>query len=465
MFKDKIFREYDIRGVYNVDYDKDFAKELAFALSVFIRKKLNKLNQKLTISIGQDARLSGTEIAPIFKEAFLSSGFDVYDLQIVPTPLVYFSSFHLKTDASVSITGSHNPPEYNGFKISVETSTLHGSDIQEIKKILKNKEYEPILKNLSNLKGELKKIDIIEPYINDVKNRVKINKKLKVVLDAGNGTAGVVAPKLIRSLGFDVVELYCDLDGTFPNHHPDPTELHNLKDIQNRVLKEKADLGIAYDGDADRIGVVDENAKPIYGDELMVLFSREILKRKPGAKILSEVKCSTRLYEDIKKNGGIGIMWKTGHSLIKAKMKEEKAELAGEMSGHIFFQDRYYGYDDAIYASVRLLEILSNSNQTISQMLSDLPKVVNTPEIRVDCPDEIKFEVVKKVKEKLSQNYTIIDIDGVRIETKDGWALLRASNTQPVIVMRFEAFDENKLKELRQIIENAFNESKKELNS
>ncbi len=457
MFKDKIFREYDIRGVVGQDYDFDFAKLLAHALSQYIRQKTNKPNP--TFAVGRDARPSGSDLFSRFVSGLIEEGFEVIELGIVPTPLVYFSSHYLNTDAAASITGSHNPSEYNGFKICLGTSTLHGSQIQDLMRICKSVSQTKPTSNYG--KGSIRAVDVVEPYIKDVCSKVKITKKLTVALDSGNGTAAVVAPKLVEALGCKVIPLYCELDGNFPNHHPDPTVLENIEDLRAKVVETHSDVGIAYDGDADRIGAVDETGRPVYGDELMVLYSREILSRKPGAKILSEVKCSTRMYADIKKHGGIPIMWKTGHSLIKAKMKEERAELAGEMSGHMFFSDRYYGYDDAIYATARLLEILSKEKNTLSKLLSDLPKSFSTPELRVDCEDEVKFKIVDKVKESLSKKYKIIDIDGVRIETDFGWCLLRASNTQPAVVMRFEANSPEKLEEFKSMIEQEFENAKK----
>ncbi len=457
----KIFREYDIRGVFEKDFTPMFAALLGHALVEYLKgKNIPNTSAKLKIAVGKDARPSGNILSSYFIQALLKQGVEALDLGIVPTPLVYFSSVYLKVDAAISITGSHNPSEYNGFKISVGTSTLHGEQIQEIAKLCKN-----LIENFSftfdlNSPQKATPVDVITPYMQDVCSKIQITKPLTVVLDAGNGTAACVAPILIQKLGCRVIPLFCELDGGFPNHHPDPTVLENLKDLQKAVLEHKADVGIAYDGDADRIGVVDECGKPIYGDELLVLFAREILMRKPGATILSEVKCSSRMYDDIRRHGGKAIMWKTGHSLIKSKMKEENAELAGEMSGHMFFSDRYYGYDDAIYASARLLEILCSSHKTLSQHLADLPPSFCTPEIRVDCEDHLKFKIVEDVKNQLLQKYKIIDIDGVRIETSEGWGLLRASNTQPVVVMRFEAFSQEALKKIQKTIEDAFTKAR-----
>lgn len=470
MHKNKIFREYDIRGVYGEDYNADFATLLGHAYTVYFRRHSEPGNHRarFRVAVGRDARPSGIEIGPKFIEALLREGFDVYDLGIVPTPLAYFSAFHLDVDAAVSITGSHNPSEYNGFKLGFGKTTLHGEQIQELREICEK--LTTHVEGTTNTSmpgksgmGTLTEKDVIPAYRADIKGRIKIARPLKVVVDSGNGTGCVVGPQLLAELGCEVIPLFCDLDGSFPNHHPDPTVVENLEDLIAAVKEHKADLGIAYDGDADRIGVVDETGRPIFGDELMVLYAREILSRKPGATIISEVKSSNRLYNDIAKNGGRPIMWKTGHSLIKSKMKEEHAELAGEMSGHIFFADRYYGYDDAVYASARLLELLSNQKNPLSTLLADLPPSISTPEIRVDCPDELKFEIVKLVRDRLSKKFKTIDIDGVRIETPQGWGLLRASNTQPVVVMRFEAQSEKELSFLRKTVEDAFEAATREV--
>jgi phosphomannomutase/phosphoglucomutase len=461
-FDKKIFREYDIRGVYDKDYSADFAGLLAHAFIEFIRRhgpRPANGRSQYRVAVGRDARPSGVKLATQFMDAIQDEGADVLDIAVVPTPLVYFSSFTQDVDAAVSITGSHNPSEYNGFKLCVGSSTLHGEQIQALLAICRALVDRPAPKAPARGKRETK--DIIPEYWKDIAGRVKLARPLTVVLDAGNGTASHVAPKLIESLGCKVIPLFCELDGTFPNHHPDPTVVENLEDLRAAVAKNKADLGIAYDGDADRIGAVDEKGTVIFGDELMVLYAREILSRKPGATIISEVKSSHRLYEDIAKRGGRPVMWKTGHSLIKAKMKQEHAELAGEMSGHMFFADRYYGYDDAIYASVRLLELVAAQPKPFSTLLADLPPSVSTPEIRVDCPDDVKFKVVARVRDELASKFKTVDIDGVRIETPLGWGLLRASNTQPVVVMRFEARSEQDLASLRKTVEDAFEAAKR----
>jgi phosphomannomutase/phosphoglucomutase len=344
------------------------------------------------------------------------------------------------------VTGSHNPPEFNGFKVSVGKSTIFGEEIQNLRRLIEKREF-------VTGKGNLSKEEIISPYQDYIKKNIHTEKRMRVVIDAGNGTAGILAGTLLRDLGCEVEELYCEVDGRFPNHFPDPTIPGNLKDLIGRVKKIQADVGIGYDGDADRIGVVDDQGNIIWGDQLMILFSREILRNKKGATFVAEVKCSQNLFNDIEKHGGKAIMWRTGHSLIKEKMKEEKAALGGEMSGHIFFADRYFGYDDAIYASCRLIELLSKTDKKLSTLLSDVPKTFITPEIRVDCADEIKFKVVEKVKEELRKDYPIIDVDGVRVKFEDGWGLVRASNTQPALVLRFEALTQERLSEMRGLVE------------
>jgi phosphomannomutase/phosphoglucomutase len=344
------------------------------------------------------------------------------------------------------ITGSHNPPEFNGFKVCVGKETIHGEQIQNLRQIIESE-------NFVEGQGSVSFQEMIPIYQNFVLKNIQLKRKLKVVVDSGNGTAGAVAPKILRDLGCELTELYSEVDGRFPNHHPDPTIPENMKDVIAKVKETGAEVGIGYDGDADRIGAVDHLGNIIWGDQLMILFSRQILSQHPGATIVSEVKCSQNLYDDIAKHGGRGIMWRAGHSLLKSKMKEEKALLGGEMSGHIFFADRYFGYDDAIYASCRLLEILSQSEKRIPDLLSDVPKTFNTPEIRVDCPDDRKFDLVERVKESFRKEYPIVDVDGVRVLFPDGWGLVRASNTQPALVLRFEAKSPEGLKQIRTRVE------------
>jgi phosphomannomutase/phosphoglucomutase len=437
----QIFREYDIRGVVDRDLTPDVVKRLGQGFGTHMAKLGH-----LKLAVGRDGRLSSKAFSEALIQGLISTGCDVVDIGICPTPVYYFSLFHLNKDGGMMVTGSHNPPEFNGFKVSVGKATIFGEEIQNLRRLIEKEEF-------AVGRGNLSGIEIIRPYQNYIKENIRLNKKIRVVIDGGNGTAGVVAGPLLRDLGCEVEELYCEIDGRFPNHFPDPTIPKNLEDLIDRVKKTRADVGIGYDGDGDRIGVVDDMGNIIWGDQLMILSSREILKERKGATFIAEVKCSQNLFDDIEKHGGKAIMWRTGHSLIEEKMREEKAVLGGEMSGHIFFADRYFGYDDAIYASCRLVELLSKTDQKLSKLLDDVPKTFITPEIRVDCPDEMKFKVVERVKDDLRKDYPIIDIDGVRVKFDDGWGLVRASNTQPVLVLRFEAFSEKRLQEIKKLIE------------
>lgn len=437
----QIYREYDIRGVVDRDLTPDIVRRLGQGFGTHMAR----LGKKELV-VGRDGRLSSKSFAESLIEGLISTGCNVVNIGICPTPVYYFSLFHLNKEGGMMVTGSHNPPEFNGFKISVGKSTIFGEEIQNLGRLTEKGEF------ISG-KGNVSSGEIISSYQDYIKGNIRFERKIKVVIDAGNGTAGVVAGPLLRDLGCEVEELYCEIDGRFPNHFPDPTIPEYLNDLTDRVKKLQADLGIGYDGDGDRIGVVDDKGNIIWGDQLMILFSREILKYKTGATFIAEVKCSQNLFADIEKHGGKAIMWKTGHSLIKEKMREEKAALGGEMSGHIFFADRYFGFDDAIYASCRLIELLSKTKRKLSQLLEDVPKTLITPEIRIDCPDEIKFRVVEKVREDLRKDYSIIDVDGVRVQFGNGWGLVRASNTQPVLVLRFEASTEEGLERIRHLIE------------
>ncbi len=437
----QIYREYDIRGVV----DKDLTPDVVRILGKGFGTHMVHLNMKQLV-VGRDGRLSSKAFRDALVEGLLSTGCDVVDIGVCPTPVYYFSVFHLNKDGGVMITGSHNPPDFNGFKVSVGKSTIFGEEIQNLRKLIDKGDF-------ASGCGKVTEAQIIPSYQDYVKGNIKLARKMRVVVDSGNGTGGVVAVPLLKDLGCQVEELFTEIDGRFPNHFPDPTIPANLKDLIDRVGKTKAEAGIGYDGDADRIGVADDQGNIIWGDQLMILFSREILKERKGATFVGEVKCSQNLFNDIERNGGRAIMWRTGHSLIKEKMKEVKAVLGGEMSGHIFFADRYFGYDDAIYASCRLIELLSKTDKKLSQLLEDVPRTVITPEIRVDCPDQIKFRVVDTVKEQLKRDHKIIDVDGVRVVFKDGWGLLRASNTQPVLVLRFEAESDKRVQEIKALIE------------
>lgn len=439
-----IFREYDIRGLAERDFAKDFALLLGKVLGTMVRRRGGA-----RVSVGRDCRLTSDAYAEALITGLASTGLQVYDLGICPTPLLYFSLFHLDLDGGVEVTASHNTSEYNGFKLCLGKDTLYGEQIQEIRSKMESNDF------AEETGGKVKRYEIVPPYqrhlLQDVR---KLKRPLKIVVDAGNGVGGPVAPAIFRRLGCTVWEIGCIPDGNFPLHHPDPTVTENLQILIEKVRAENADVGFAYDGDADRIGVVDEKGGIIWGDELLVLFARDVLQRHPNATIVSEVKCSQRLYDDIAKRGGVPIMWKAGHSLLKAKLNEARALLAGELTGHMFFKERYFGYDDAIYASVRLLEILSNSDRPLSALLADLPKTVSTPEIRIACPDERKFIIADLAKDYFRKHYDIIDIDGVRVQFPDGWGLIRASNTQPALVLRFEARTADQLNAYRAIVEN-----------
>jgi phosphomannomutase/phosphoglucomutase len=433
-----VFRQYDIRGVAGRDLTEEFVADLGKSLATFYRR-----NNVDTISLGYDCRLSSPGFRKALLENLLNSGINVYDLGMGPTPLVYFSLFNLPVGGGVMITGSHNPPNENGFKICLGKTTIFGEQIQEIKGIMEVKDYQ---------KGQGKLIEhpIIPDYLKYLKSIIKPgSKKLKAVVDAGNGTGNLTAIELYQSLGWEVFDLYSEPDGNFPNHHPDPTLPENLELLTAKVKERRADLGISFDGDADRIGVVDSKGRVLWGDQLMIIYAAEIVKDNPGAKFIGEVKCSQTMFDRIAAIGGTPIMYKVGHSLIKAKMKEEQALLAGEMSGHLFFADRYYGYDDAVYSGARLLELLSHSEKSLAEMVDELPATCSTPEIRFDCPEEKKFKVVEELAKSFALKYKVIDIDGARIIFNDGWGLVRASNTQPVLVLRFEADSETALERIQ----------------
>ena len=437
-----IFRQYDIRGIEGQDLTPETVELLGKGIGTYFRQRDCR-----EVALGRDGRLSSPQFAKSFTKGLLSTGCNVFDLGTVPTPLLYFSIYFKNYEAGVMITGSHNPPEYNGFKMMLGKDTLFGDDIQDIFSLI----------HLGQFHEEdgatAKAYDIAPEYENYVLNNISLQKKLKIVVDAGNGTAGVIAVPIFKKLGCDVIELYCDVDGNFPNHHPDPTVPEALEDLIQKVAEEKADMGFAYDGDGDRIGVIDNLGQIIWGDKLMIVFARDILASNPGAAIISEVKASKLLYDEIENLGGRAIMWKTGHSFIKKKIKEENALFAGEMSGHIFFADRFFGFDDAIYASARLLELMSRSEKTLSQSLADLPKTYSTPEIRIYASDQVKFKIVDEVKKELTKKYPIIDIDGVRAIYPNGWALVRPSNTQAILVLRFEADSEKDLQAIRSEVE------------
>ncbi len=400
------------------------------------------------ISVGRDCRLTSDRYAEALIAGIRSTGLDVVDIGVCPTPLMYFSLFHWDLDGGIQITGSHNPADHNGFKLCLGTDALHGEQIQSLRACFEAGRFR-------SGAGAIEARPVAPVYQDYVVQAIgPLARPVVVTVDAGNATAGPVAPAIYRRLGAQVTELFCDMDGRFPNHHPDPTLPENVQHLIRAVTDSQAELGIAFDGDADRIGVVDPAGRIVWGDELLVIFGRDVLARNPGAVIVSEVKCSQRLYDDIARHGGRGIMWKAGHSLLKAKMRETGALLGGEMSGHIFFKERYFGYDDAIYAGARLLEILARTGRTVPELLADLPPSHTTPELRVDCPDDVKFAVVERVRERFrAEGREIIDVDGVRVRFPHGWGLVRASNTQPVLVLRFEAETPEELLAYRRTVE------------
>src|SRR5947209_6140177 len=449
-----VFREYDIRGLVANELTPEFAEQLGRG---FGRYLLEKDPAAQSIVLGRDHRVSSPGLASAFSRGVRSYGVEVISIGIVPTPVSYFAAHVLPVDGLCMITGSHNPPEYNGFKVGIGKSTLAGSEVQELKRHVAEARD-------GGRSARESDHDIIVPYIHFVVESLGMTlRPIRVVCDAGNGTGGLVGPRLLRALGHHVIELFCNLDGTFPNHHPDPTVEANLRDLQKKMAECKADVGIAWDGDADRLGAIDENGSILWGDQLMILFSRDVLAERPGAAIVGEVKCSQTLYDDIEKHGGRAIIWKAGHSLIKSKMKEEHALLAGEMSGHIFFRHRYFGFDDGIYSAARLLELIARDGRPLSRMLDGIPRTYASPEIRFDFPEEKKFRAVELAKERLRKHGKTIEVDGVRLIVPGGWGLVRASNTQPLLVLRWEAENEARLAEGKNLIEATGEQIRKEL--
>lgn len=447
-----IFREYDIRGVYKQDFDKEFAFHLGRAFVTYVKRKSGSNNIRLTL--GHDARLSSPEITEQLAAGFKASGADVLLLGLVTSPISYFSTFTVEgVEGGIMVTGSHNPPEYNGFKISYAKTTIFGEEIKELERIIKSGDY-------TSGAGKEEKIDILTPYVERYKKEFGQMPALPLVIDCGNGAAGIIARRMYEAVGLKPTILFEQPDGRFPNHHPDPTVEENLTVLKAEVAKTKARVGIGFDGDADRIGLIDHTGRFVLGDEMMCIVAADILKNSPGAPIIGDVKCSDRMYQFVRSAGGTPIMWKTGHSLIKEKVKKEKSPFGGELSGHVFFADRNYGYDDALYAGLRVIEILNRTGKTIPELLADLPPSFNTPEIRIDTTEEKKHSIVKALKEKFSapsSDYQVNLIDGIRVSFADGWALARASNTQPVLVLRFESTSQAGLNRIRTTFESVVN--------
>ncbi len=438
--KSHVFREYDIRGLFPEELNKETTYRLGRAVGTYYRDRgVDR------VSLGRDCRLSSPDLSKWLTEGLVESGLMIVDIGMVPTPLLYFSLHILDVGGGIQITGSHNPPEFNGFKVCLGKNSIYGKEIQKIRKIIETGVF-------TKGDGTMENAEIVDDYCKYLEENIRPGSfKRKVVLDGGNGVGGGVAYESYKRIGTEVIPLFCEPDGRFPNHHPDPTIPDNLESLISKVHESSADFGIALDGDADRIGVVDQEGRIIWGDQLMIVFSRDLLKRNPGAKIIGEVKCSQVLYDDIRAHGGEPIMWKAGHSLIKGKMKDEGALFAGEMSGHLFFAERYFGFDDAIYAGARLIEILSHTEKTMRDLLSGIPEMVNTPEIRIDCPDDRKAAVVSALTAEFKKDHEVIDVDGARVLFDGGWGLVRASNTQPVLVLRFEATDQKRLDMIQSI--------------
>ena len=450
-FPTQIFREYDVRGDAERHLSSPLLRDLGRAYAALVRA--GQEDKKLTVALGRDCRLSSPRLHEALLEGLLAGGLEVVDVGIGPTPMLYFAVHHLEVFGGLMITGSHNPGHENGVKMLRRSGSIYGAEIQQLRESIQAARW------ADAARGSVSQRDVQDEYAQYMKKSIRLARTdLKFVVDAGNGSAGPLAIRTMKALGLSPVELFTEMDGHFPNHHPDPTQPVNVAALIAKVKETGAEVGIAYDGDGDRLGAIDADGTIVWGDRLLTLFAREILRDTPGAAIIGEVKCSQTLYDDVAKHGGRPIVWKTGHSLIKAKMKEEHALLAGEMSGHLFFADRYFGYDDAIYASLRLLEILARTKKTIGALLADLPSTFITPEIRVDCPDAMKFDVVAEVRarfeEKLGKE-KVVSIDGARILFEHGWGLVRASNTQPALVVRFEADTEARRDDYRRQVESA----------
>ncbi|WP_135077605.1 phosphomannomutase/phosphoglucomutase [Terasakiella sp. SH-1] len=435
-----ILREYDIRGIVGDNFTEEVVETLGRAFGTRIKRAGGS-----SVAVGYDGRLSSPGLAAAAVRGLSACGLTVYEVGRGPTPMLYYSTYALEADAGLMITGSHNPPDYNGMKMMLSGLSFFGADIQDLGRIAVEQDFE-------TGQGSSEQRPMLTQYVERITSDFKAGRDLKVAWDAGNGVAGEAMTMMCEKLPGEHHLMFADIDGTFPNHHPDPTVEKNLKDLKEAVASKGYDLGIAFDGDGDRIGVIDSQGRVLWGDQLMVIWAKEILSRNPGATIIADVKASQALFDEVERMGGNGLMWKTGHSLIKSKMKEEGSPFAGEMSGHIFFKDGYYGFDDALYAAIRLISILTQADETLDQMLDAIPKMVNTPELRFDCPEERKFIVAEEVKQRLgnAEGVQVIDVDGVRVLNEDGWWLLRASNTQPVLVARCEAKDEAGLERLKE---------------
>lgn len=436
-----IFRQYDVRGIVGRDLTPEVARALGRAYAAYAAQQ----GKRGTVAVGRDNRPSGGELRDALVDGLTSGGLDVVDIGVVPTPALYWALHHENVIGGIQITGSHNPPEYNGFKLSLGTGSLHGDEIQ----VLYHLALQPRAEGAK--RGTVRSSQVIDRYVDDIVARIgPLKRRIHAVYDCGNGAGALVAPRLFERLAVTGRGLFCESDGTFPNHHPDPTVPENLADLIAAVQQDGAEIGIAFDGDADRIGVVDDTGRIVWGDRILILYAQDVLARTgTGQAIIFDVKCSQALPDAITKAGGKPVMWKTGHSLIKDKMKAEHAPIAGEMSGHMFFTEGFYGHDDALYGAARLLRIVADSGATVRQLLAGVPDFVSTPEIRIDVDEEQKFAIVDRAVAHFRSRYDVIDVDGVRVLFGDGWGLIRASNTQPVLVARFEALTEQRLAAIR----------------
>lgn len=437
-----IFRQYDIRGTVGADLTADVARAIGLAAGAEARERLGRAP---VLAVGRDNRPSGELLLAALVDGLMTTGAQVISVGLVPTPTLYFAIHHLQADGGIQVTGSHNPPEFNGFKMVLQGLPFAGDDIQALRRRIDADRF-------ASGKGGVREQPVLDAYKLEVVRRIgRLPRRVTVVVDCGNGTASLAAPDLLEALGADVIRLYCESDGSFPNHHPDPTVLENLEDVRERVTQSGAELGIAFDGDGDRIGAVDEHASVLFGDQLLILYGRDLVHRLgPGREVIFDVKCSDALGEALERAGARPTMWMTGHSHIKKKMKESGATLAGEMSGHMFFgPPDYLGFDDALFAAARLLRIVAESRLRLSALLADVPRYVSTPEIRADCPEDRKVPAVQAAARHFGARYPTITIDGVRWRAQDGWGLIRASNTQPILVLRFEAKTAEGLERIR----------------
>jgi phosphomannomutase/phosphoglucomutase len=438
LINSSIFKAYDIRGIVDQSLTTDTAYLIGRALGAEAQARGEQ-----HIFVARDGRLSGPKLVAALSRGLMDSGRDVTDLGMVPTPVLYFAAYALGTGSGIMVTGSHNPPEYNGLKMVLGGTTLSGQDIQALRQRIDSGDF-------TDGAGKQDSLSVVDQYIERIRSDIALSRPIKVIVDCGNGVAGVAAPQLLRVLGCEVGELFCDVDGNFPNHHPDPSKPENLMDLKQALAENQADIGLAFDGDGDRLGVVTPAGKVIWADRQMMLYARDVISRNPGAEIIYDIKCSTNLAKVIEKAGGKATMWKTGHSLVKAKLKETGALLAGEMSGHIFFKERWYGFDDALYTAARLLEILAKDNRPVDEVFDELPDNINTPELNMQTAEGENHPLVERLVAAADfPGALVTTIDGLRVDFEDGFGLVRASNTTPCLVFRFEAENESALNRIQ----------------